>query len=68
VIFGSVTGRDPRSLGRTGARRSSSACRGSRTKALQQVAFDQLAATGAAKAAEPALTKPGAPQRCVATR
>jgi hypothetical protein len=68
VIFGSVTGHDPRSLGQNECSAFELGLSREQARALQQVAFDQLAATGAAKAAEPALTKPGAPQRCVATR
>jgi hypothetical protein len=66
VIFGSVTGRDPRSLG-------DSECSGfelglSRTevRALQQVAFDQL---GSAVTASPLITpKPVPAVRCGAGR
>jgi hypothetical protein len=66
VIFGSVTGRDPRSLG-------DSECSGfelgfsrPQVKALQQVAFDQLAAAGTVKPA-PA-TSDSQPARCKAGR
>lgn len=65
VVFGSLTGRDPRSLG-------DSECSGfelgfsrPQVKALQQVAFDQLAAAGTVKPApapsdaQPARCKPG---------
>jgi hypothetical protein len=75
VVFGSITGRDPRSLG-------SSECSGfelglsmMQVTALEQVAFDQLAAEGATLASPSAATsssaasnKPALPSRCVSPR
>jgi hypothetical protein len=68
VVFGAVTGRDPRSLG-------DSECSGyelgfarSEVGALQQVAFDQLARSGAVDPAPFAPAKPVSAQRCIATR
>ena len=68
VIFGSVTGRDPRSLGQNECSAFELGLSRAEARALQAVAFDQLATTGAVKAAEPEITKPGTPQRCVAGR
>ena len=68
VIFGSVTGRDPRSLGQNECSAFELGLSRAEAKALQGVAFDQLAATGAVKPAELELTRPGTPQRCVAGR
>ena len=68
VIFGSVTGRDPRVLGQNECSAFELGLSRADAKALQQVAFDQLAATGAVKAAELELSKPGNPARCVAGR
>jgi hypothetical protein len=66
VIFGSVTGRDPRSLGQNECSAFELGLSRADAKALQQVAFDQLAVTGAVKTAELAPAKPGNPVRCVA--
>jgi hypothetical protein len=69
VIFGSVTGRDPRSLGQNECSAFELGLSRNEAKALQQIAFDQLASTGAVAAAPPAETaKPGTPQRCTAGR
>jgi hypothetical protein len=46
VIFGSVTGREPRSLGQNECSGYELGLSRSEAKALQQVAFDQLASTG----------------------
>ena len=68
VIFGSLTGRDPRSLGDTECSAFELGLSRTQARALQQIAFDQLADTGAAKAAPPAPANPGNPARCVAGR
>jgi hypothetical protein len=68
VIFGSVTGRDPRSLGQNECSAFELGLSRADAKALQQVAFDQLAATGAVKAAGLETSKAGNPVRCVAAR
>jgi hypothetical protein len=68
VIFGAVTGRDPRSLGQNECSAYELGISRTEAKALQQVAFDQLAAAGTVKAAPPAPAKAGAPERCVAAR
>ena len=69
VIFGNITGRDPRSLGDAECSAFELGFARADVKALQQVAFDQLAATGAASAAAPSSSnKPAAPGRCVRGR
>ena len=68
VIFGSVTGRDPRSLGQNECSAYELGLSRSEAKALQQIAFDQLASTGAVTAAPPASAKAVNPERCVAGR
>ena len=57
VIFGSVTGRDPRSLGENECSAYELGLSRAEAKALQQVAFDQLASTGAVTAAPLVLPK-----------
>ena len=67
VIFGSVTGRDPRSLGQNECSAYELGISRAEAKALQQVAFDQLASSGPAVTANPLiLPKPVNPERCVA--
>jgi hypothetical protein len=67
VIFGSVTGRDPRTLGQNECSAFELGLSRNEAKALQQVAFDQLASSGVVTAAAPpADAKLGTPQRCVA--
>jgi hypothetical protein len=68
VIFGSVTGRDPRSLGQNECSAYELGLSRADAKALQQVAFDQLAGTGAVAAAPLVLPKAVNPERCVAGR
>jgi hypothetical protein len=63
VIFGSVTGRDPRSLGDAECSGYELGLSRPQVAALQQVAFDQLASSGAVTAA-PAAAKAAAPARC----
>jgi hypothetical protein len=63
MIFGSVTGRDPRSLGQNECSAFELGLSRTETKALQQIAFDQLAASNEIKAA-PAAATTGQPQRC----
>ncbi|HEV3062704.1 MAG TPA: SGNH/GDSL hydrolase family protein [Vicinamibacterales bacterium] len=65
VIFGAVTGRDPRSLGQNECSAYELGISRAEAKALQQVAFDQLATMGVAAA--PMVPAKGAnPDRCVA--
>ncbi len=66
VIFGSVTGRDPRSLGDNECSAYELGISRAETKSLQQVAFDQLA--GTVQPSPLVLPKPVNPERCVAGR
>ena len=66
VIFGSVTGRDPRSLGQNECSAFELGLSRAEAKSLQQVAFDQLAAAGTVKAAPAETPTPGGPARCSA--
>ncbi len=65
VIFGSVTGRDPRSLGENECSAYELGLARSEVRALQQVAFDELASAGPVTPAPLVLPKPGNPARCV---
>jgi hypothetical protein len=68
VVFGSITGRDPRSLGDGECSGYELGLSREQVAALEQVAFDQLAATGPIK---PAPAKPGPaghPDRCATAR
>jgi hypothetical protein len=69
VLFGSITGRDPRSLGANECSGFELGLSGAQVGALQQVAFDQLAAEGTlhAAAAKPE-AKASSPTRCGASR
>lgn len=66
TVFGAVTGRDPRSLGDGECSGYELGFSRPQVKALQQVAFEQLAAEGRVAAA-PLLT-PANPRRCAAGR
>ena len=68
VIFGSVTGRDPRSLGQNECSAYELGISRAEAKALQQVAFDQLVSTGAVTPAPLVPPKGANPERCVAGR
>ena len=71
VIFGSLTGRDPRSLGDRECSAYELGMSRTEVKALQQVAFDQLVSAGAVKAMAapaPPAQPPAATARCVAGR
>jgi hypothetical protein len=69
VIFGDVTGRDPRSLGQNECSAFELGLSRPEARALQQVAFDQLVSAGAMTARPaPEPTKAGAPARCAAAR
>ena len=68
VVFGSVTGLDPRSLGENECSGYELGLSRPQVTALEQVAFDQLAETGAVKPAPLKPVKPGEPVRCVAAR
>ncbi len=62
-----MTGRDPRSLGDAECSGFELGLSRPQVAALQQVAFDQLAAGGTVSAAPPA-AKAAAPARCTAER
>lgn len=69
VIFGTLTGRDPRSLGDAECSAYELGMSRTETRALQQVAFDQLGSLVTAPAPPPAATqKPAPARRCVASR
>jgi hypothetical protein len=65
VVFGSLTGRDPRSLGENECSAYELGLDRPQVKALQQVAFDQLEKAGAVKPAPLVLPKAVNPERCV---
>lgn len=67
MIFGSVTGKDPRSLGDNECSAFELGLSRPQAKALQQIAFDQLGAAVTAAAAS-STAKPAQPARCVAAR
>jgi hypothetical protein len=68
VVFGSITGRDPRSLGDSECSGYELGLSREQVVALEQVAFDQLATTNAVKPA-PAVPGPaGHPARCATAR
>ncbi|MBC8024070.1 MAG: PEP-CTERM sorting domain-containing protein [Burkholderiales bacterium] len=65
VIFGSLTGRDPRSLGENECSAYELGFDRMQVTALQQVAFDQLASAGVVAPDPLVLPKPVNPVRCV---
>jgi hypothetical protein len=67
TIFGSITGRDPRSLGQDECAAVDLGISPEHAGALQKIAFDQLSAAGAVLS-PPALTKPAKPVACAALR
>ncbi len=64
VVFGGVTGRDPRSLGENECSAYELGLSRAEVKALQQVAFDQLASAGTIAPAPLVLPRPVNPERC----
>ena len=68
VVFGALTGRDPRSLGENECSAYELGFSRSEAKALQQVAYEQLASEMAIEAAPLLLPQPVNPERCIATR
>jgi len=66
MVFGSVTGRDPRSLGDNECSAYELGISTADAKRLQQIAFDQLAATGPITPNPLVLPKKVNPERCVA--
>jgi hypothetical protein len=68
IVFGSLTGRDPRSLGENECSAFELGFERVEVKALQQVAFGQLAGTGAVKPNPLAVPKDADPERCPSPR
>ena len=68
VIFGRLTLRDPRSLGENECSGYELGLPRTEVKALQQVAFDELAAAGTVAPAPLVLPRPVAPERCAPVR
>ena len=68
VVFGRLTGRDPRSLGENECSGYELGLPRNEIKALQQVAFDQLATATMMTPSPLVLPKPVAPERCVRGR
>jgi hypothetical protein len=68
VVFGSLTGRDPRSLGDNECSGYELGFDRPQVKALQQVAFDELEKAAAVKPAPLVLPKPVNPERCLPGR
>ena len=67
VLFGSITGRDPRSLGDNECSGFELGLSPKQVGALQQVAFDQLAIAGAVIASPLTSSKQTEPTRCVSS-
>lgn len=68
VVFGSITGRDPRSLGENECSGFELGLSAKQVAALEQVAYDELAAAGPIAAAPLKLEKPVAASRCAPAR
>ncbi len=68
VVFGSVTGLDPRSLGENECSGYELGLSRPQVAALEQVAFDQLVANGSDKLAPMKTPKPNLPDRCAPAR
>ncbi|PCI78936.1 MAG: PEP-CTERM sorting domain-containing protein [SAR86 cluster bacterium] len=68
VVFGNLTGLDPRSLGENECSAFELGMSRPQIKGLQQVAYEQLASEGKVMAAPLILPKPVAPERCVGAR
>ena len=66
VIFGSLTGRDPRSLGENECSAYELGLSRAEVRSLQQIAFDELARTRTVAAAPLVLPTPVNPERCSA--
>ena len=64
IVFGVITGRDPRSLGESECSAFELGLSRPQTKALQQIAFDELVRTESVTPAPVVPAKPGEPARC----
>ena len=67
-MFGTLTGRDPRSLGENECSGYELGLQRPLVAALEQVAFDQLDAAGLVSTAPSAAPNPAAADRCVTQR
>jgi hypothetical protein len=65
VVFGAVTGRDPRSLGKNECAAFELRLSTAHTAALQQVAFDELARQGIVKNSAPKAVESVKPMNCL---
>jgi len=68
VVFGNLTGRDPRSLGDNECSGFELGMSRQQVRGLQQAAYEQLASEGRVTAAPLILPRPVQPQPCVAVR
>ena len=68
TVFGSITGRDPRSLGQNECSAYELGISTAQVKALQQIAFDQLSASGTVVAAPLTIPKGVNPEHCAVAR
>jgi hypothetical protein len=68
VVFGMLTGRDPRSLGENECSAYELGFARSEVGALQQVAYDQLASAGAVSPSPSVPSRPTGPERCITAR
>lgn len=68
VVFGSLTGRDPRSLGEYECSAYELGFSRGQAARLQQLAYEQLVSEGAIESTPRAQAAPGNPQRCSAPR
>lgn len=68
VLFGNITGRDPRSLGDTECSGFELGLSRKQIGALEQVAFDELSAAGSINSSPQKSDRPAEPARCGATR
>ena len=68
VVFGTLSGKDPRSLGDNECSAYELGLSRAETRSLQQVAFDQLATMGPIAAAPKVSAKPAPAARCVAAK
>jgi hypothetical protein len=64
VVFGAITGRDPRSLGDNECAAFELGLSAAQAGALQQVAYDELASRGSVKPNPLKPVKAGAPMNC----
>jgi hypothetical protein len=68
VVFGNLTGLDPRSLGENECSAFELGMSRVQVQGLQQAAYDQLASEGKVMPSPLVLPQPASPERCVAAR